>query len=214
MLALSGGACTHVQSCLLNMQDAQHTTVHIADESLMETSLEQQTDIQSDLEATGTESEPDAACETAGSQSETASEEANGVSTIPQVQHRNSVTPTPAMAAAISDTPRMWLGYKLVGDNVDKNIRPSFQRVDRRTQSLHYFNVYAVQDRVDFSMYSNEPQHTAAIPSSLMPSAEDVSAVTNDFVTLMSRCAFYILSHTDPFTHTLRMLMNLNDLYF
>jgi len=176
------------------------THLHIADESLMEISFEQQTDIQSDLEATGTESEPDAACETAGSQSETASEEANGVSTIPQVQHR-AETPIPAMAAAISDTPMTWLGYKLVGDNVDKNIKPSFQRVDRRTQSLHYFNVYAVQDRIDFSMYSNEPRHTAVIPSSLMPSDEDVSAVTNDFVTLMSRCAFYCLTQTH--SHTL-----------
>ena len=30
-----------------------------------------------------------------------------------------------------------WKGFKIVGDNVDKNIRPSFQRVNNRTVSLH-----------------------------------------------------------------------------
>ena len=32
--------------------------------------------------------------------------------------------------------------YKIVGDNIDKNIRPSFQRVSHQTKSLHYFHSY------------------------------------------------------------------------
>ena len=42
-----------------------------------------------------------------------------------------------------------WTGFKIVGDNVDKDIRPSFQRIDYRTRSLHYFHAYAMLDRVD-----------------------------------------------------------------
>ena len=34
-------------------------------------------------------------------------------------------------------------GYVAVSDNVDKNIHPSYQRQDRTTLSLHYFNSYA-----------------------------------------------------------------------
>ena len=48
-----------------------------------------------------------------------------------------------------------WDGFKLVGDNIDKNIRPSEQRIDRQTRSLHYFHSFAVRDRVNFSNTSD-----------------------------------------------------------
>ena len=38
--------------------------------------------------------------------------------------------------------------YKLVGDNLDKNIKPRYMRYNRQKKSLHFFNVYAVQDRI------------------------------------------------------------------
>ena len=50
------------------------------------------------------------------------------------------------------NTPHPWAGYKIVGDNVDKNIHPSFQRTDWQIESLHYFHVCAAEDRVDFSL--------------------------------------------------------------
>jgi len=31
-------------------------------------------------------------------------------------------------------------GFVIVGDNIDKNVRPSFQRVDRKTESWHCFH--------------------------------------------------------------------------
>jgi len=40
----------------------------------------------------------------------------------------------------------VWNGFKIVGDNIDKNVRPSFQRAQHQTKSLHYFNSYAVRD--------------------------------------------------------------------
>ena len=47
-----------------------------------------------------------------------------------------------------------WNGFKLVGDNIDKNYRQSLHRVDRKTTSIHYFHHYAVQDRIDLSACS------------------------------------------------------------
>jgi len=44
-----------------------------------------------------------------------------------------------------------WKGFKLVGYNVDKNVKPSLQRFDNKTNSLHYFHYYAVLDRMDLS---------------------------------------------------------------
>lgn len=38
--------------------------------------------------------------------------------------------------------------YQLIGDNWDKNILPSYRTSDRKTISLHLFNIYAIVDRV------------------------------------------------------------------
>ena len=48
-------------------------------------------------------------------------------------------------------------GYVVVVDNVDKNFRPSHQREDRQTKSLHITHSYVVKNRVDISMLSDEP---------------------------------------------------------
>lgn len=37
--------------------------------------------------------------------------------------------------------------YQLIGDNWDKNILPSYRTSDRKTMSLHLFNIYAIVDR-------------------------------------------------------------------
>ena len=42
-------------------------------------------------------------------------------------------------------------GHKLVGDNLDKTVKPRDMCVDHLPQSLHYFNIYAVLDTIDFS---------------------------------------------------------------
>ena len=41
-----------------------------------------------------------------------------------------------------------WCCFKCVDD---KNVKPRFLRIDNRTQSLHYFNAYAVRERVNSS---------------------------------------------------------------
>ena len=38
--------------------------------------------------------------------------------------------------------------YKIIGDNLDKNVKPSARdmRSDHQTRSLHYYHAYAVRD--------------------------------------------------------------------
>ena len=46
-----------------------------------------------------------------------------------------------------------WSSFKLVGDNIDKNVRHTYQRLRQETMSLHYFHCFAV--RVNFGRVSN-----------------------------------------------------------
>ena len=41
--------------------------------------------------------------------------------------------------------------YKIVGDNLDKNIKARFMRTNYKVKSLHYFHYYAVPDRIHVS---------------------------------------------------------------
>jgi len=61
------------------------------------------------------------------------------------VSSSRSVTPAgPQLVESISDgSSSVWNGFKLVGDNIDKNYRQSFHRVDKKTTSIHCFHHYA-----------------------------------------------------------------------
>ena len=79
-------------------------------------------------------------------------------------------------------------GYKIVGDNIDKNIRRTHQRIDRTTRSLHYFHMCAVKDRVDFSHLSDSrPTQVEVDIRALLPGAADLAAIKKDFEILISR---------------------------
>ena len=86
------------------------------------------------------------------------------------------------------NSPHSWTGFKMAGDNVDKNIRPSFQRIDRQTKSLHYFHACAAKDRIDFSLLSDTtPTEVVIDLRSLLPDDNDVAAIKKDFVVLSNR---------------------------
>ena len=38
--------------------------------------------------------------------------------------------------------------YRIVGDNVDLRLHPRHQTLERRDQDHHWFNMYAIKDRV------------------------------------------------------------------
>ena len=49
-----------------------------------------------------------------------------------------------------------WVGFKIVGDNIDKNVRPRHQTLEAGTRSLHYFHAFAALDRVNLSGLSEQ----------------------------------------------------------
>ena len=84
----------------------------------------------------------------------------------------------------------MWSGYKFVGDNIDKNIKPRYQRQDQRAKSFHYFHGYAIKDRVNFSRISDiPPPYTVPEPSVLIPSLSDLESLKEDLKILTARYA-------------------------
>ena len=44
----------------------------------------------------------------------------------------------PSQTAVLPE--EQWSGFKLVGDNIDKNVRHTYQRLGQETMSLHYFH--------------------------------------------------------------------------
>ena len=89
------------------------------------------------------------------------------------------------------------LSFKLVGDIIDKTVRPRHMRFDHQAASLHYFHVYAVQDRISFQHLSNTPR--LIYPEDLdvntfLPTAADSNALIQNFKVLMKRILVHYLS--------------------
>ena len=95
---------------------------------------------------------------------------------------------SPISVASVDGCATEWFGYKFVGDNIDKNVKASFQRLDHCNQSFHFFHGYAVRDRVDFSTYSDDkPEFNLPDPSSLLPSNSEMSLVKEELSILIAR---------------------------
>eukprot|EP00731_Ephydatia_muelleri_P006970 Em0003g1218a len=77
-----------------------------------------------------------------------------------------------------------WFGFRLVGDNIDKSIKPRDMRLSHQSNLLHYFNVYAVRDRIDFHDLEGTAQlidPDAVDFSKFFPTAEDGSVLLANF---------------------------------
>ena len=78
--------------------------------------------------------------------------------------------------------------FKLVGDNIDKLIRPRHMRLDNQNQSIHYFHAYGVHDRIDLSNFSDEtrvPLLASTDLTNLLPSPSDERALQTKFSVLI-----------------------------
>ena len=84
-----------------------------------------------------------------------------------------------------------WYGYKLVGDDLDRNIKPRYMRMTNQTKSKHYFNSYAVKDRVNlcnFSSFWNGPDSACKINAAdILPSVDDEALLKRNLSILVSR---------------------------
>eukprot|EP00731_Ephydatia_muelleri_P010119 Em0005g705a len=100
-----------------------------------------------------------------------------------------------------SDPTIGWCGFRIVGDNIDKTVRPRDMRHNHQSTSLHYFHSYAVKDRVDVSDLSPEvPLVTSKeIDVNLfLPSPEDCQSLEANFCTLMMRI---LVKHIPGISH-------------
>ncbi|XP_065912891.1 uncharacterized protein [Dysidea avara] len=97
----------------------------------------------------------------------------------------NDITCTPTLNPGNQSH---WSGFKIVIDNVDKNFRPRYQRVDHQTKSLHCVHMYASKDRIDFSSFSNsKPEQVSVTPEDILPNYSDFSGIKEHFKVLVSR---------------------------
>ena len=77
-------------------------------------------------------------------------------------------------------------GYKIVFDNIDKNVKLRYMCSDCQTYSLHCVHGYGVEDRTDFSECLDvAPQEVNAFD--VIPTEEDYKSLKNDFSVLVSR---------------------------
>ena len=86
---------------------------------------------------------------------------------------------------------REWKGFKIVGDNLDKNFRCTFQRIDYQTRSFHFFHAYAVLDRVNLSGTSDIPQPGLIDFTKVIPTRAEVIELNQILSIFITRCVMY-----------------------
>ena len=78
-------------------------------------------------------------------------------------------------------------GFKLVGNNINKSIKPRYMHSDKhRNQSLHYFHSFAVKNRIYFSHLLDVYPQTAPT-NTMLPSEDDDRILRKYFSILISR---------------------------
>ena len=82
--------------------------------------------------------------------------------------------------------------FKIVGDNIDKHVKPRDMRQDHQSQSLNHFHAYAVQDRINLtsfsSAYPDKTQFYNVDVQELLPSTDDRENILDNFCILIARC--------------------------
>ena len=92
-------------------------------------------------------------------------------------------------SATNNNSSNQWFGYVVIGDNVDKKVKPRHMRSDNQSTDLHYFHLYAAKDRIDLSGASEEPPslNPDAVLSELLPTDEDIEEIKSNFGVLIAR---------------------------
>lgn len=102
-------------------------------------------------------------------------------------------------------------GFRICGDNIDKNVKARHMRLDNRNQSLHYFHLYAVENRVDFASFSDEPMDNSSlsdmrqVAKSMLPTAGDDAILRRNISTLILRV---LCTHLDFFKSSFHGLVD------
>ena len=103
------------------------------------------------------------------------------------VEHTNQETSE--LNNETSATPKDSFGYVLVIDNIDINVRWSYQQIDCSTESFHFCHVYAVLNRINTTVLSDAPSSGELSVDSILPGQDDLKKIMDDFTVLVSRYA-------------------------
>lgn len=80
-----------------------------------------------------------------------------------------------------------WLTSPGYIDNVDMNVRRSYQRVGSTATSYHFCHGYAAQNRVHSTKLADGPPSGTLTIDDVLPSINDLESSLNDFEVLVSR---------------------------
>ena len=82
-----------------------------------------------------------------------------------------------------------WNGFKLVGNNLDKNFHRRHQTFEKQTRSFHFFHYYAVKDRVQLAkMDDTAPEKPLKIkPELFLPTKAGLNGIESNFTTYIAR---------------------------
>jgi len=86
-----------------------------------------------------------------------------------------------------SNTAQPRPGYKIVIDNIDKNVKPRNMSVDAQTKSLHYVQIYSVKDRMDFGKLSDVPPSGEKCLYDILPTTDDYEKLKTNFSVHVAR---------------------------
>ena len=113
--------------------------------------------------------------------------EHSGTSTIATTSSTVATTSSNAPATSVYNS-HVCNGYKIPIDNFDRNIRASYQRIDRTTESFHCVHLYAALDRIDFSGLSDTVPTEAQVDlNCLLPTEAEISTAEEHFAILIER---------------------------
>ena len=98
-------------------------------------------------------------------------------------------TASAAESANNGSSSKPWQGFVVVGDNVDKKVKPRYMTSDNQSKDLHYFHLYALKDRIDLSEASEDPLNLNpdAVLATLIPTDDDIKEMISNFRVLIAR---------------------------
>ena len=104
-------------------------------------------------------------------------------------------------------------GFVLVIDNIDMNVRPSEQRVDRTTSSYHFCHAFALQNRVNSTLLEDSPPSGVLSLDQILPSQKDLDIIMEEFQVFVSRYLIKLIIHVvisiQKYLHILEYLLRM-----
>ena len=132
-------------------------------------------------------------------QEKTESSELSSISSMESNSPSSSIDPDTFLGPEF--TPQSLLPtFKIVGDNIDKEVKPRNMRSDYQARSLHYFHLYAVKDRIDLSKCEDQPSAPDVSSIDLqmfLPSDSDDTTLRRNMGMLIARV---LMKHIPFFT--------------